>query len=290
MALYLIGDVQGCDAALQRLLDTIAFTPSRDTLFLLGDLVNRGPASEAVLRRLMGYGGAARCLLGNHDLHLLAVDAGVRSTTTGDTLDGVLHAPDRAILLHWLRHQRLAMLETVGDNWLLMVHAGVLPAWSAAKTMALASEVEAVLQSCDASRFLKSMYGGTPAAWNDSLTGADRSRVIANALTRLRFCTASGAMEFTTKESAKAAPPGYMPWFEVPERQTANITVAFGHWSTLGWLGRSDVLAMDTGCLWGGCLSALRIETGKPGQPWNTELVQVKCDQAQRPDAKPTAP
>jgi bis(5'-nucleosyl)-tetraphosphatase (symmetrical) len=290
MALYLIGDVQGCDAALQRLLDTIGFTPSRDTLFLLGDLVNRGPASEAVLRRLMGYGNAARCLLGNHDLHLLAVDAGVRSATAGDTLDGVLYAPDRATLLHWLRHQRLAMLETVGDTRLLMVHAGVLPAWSAAKTMALAGEVEAILQSCDARSFLKSMYGSTPTAWNDTLTGEDRSRVIVNALTRLRFCTASGAMEFTTKDSAKAAPPGYMPWFEVPDRQTVDITVAFGHWSTLGWLGRSDVLAMDTGCLWGGCLSALRIETSKPGQPWNTELVQVKCDQARRPDTKPIAP
>jgi bis(5'-nucleosyl)-tetraphosphatase (symmetrical) len=290
MALYLIGDIQGCDEPLQRLLEAVAFSPSRDTAFLLGDLVNRGPASDAVLRRLMGYGAAARCLLGNHDLHLLAVDAGVRSTTRGDTLDAVLHAPDRAALMYWLRHQRLAMLESVGDKQLLMVHAGVLPVWSASKTIALAAEVEVVLQSSDVSHLLKSMYGSTPTAWNDTLSGADRSRVIVNALTRLRFCTASGAMEFTTKDSANAAPPGYMPWFDVPARQTADISVAFGHWSTLGWLGRPDVLAMDTGCLWGGCLSALRIEAGKPGQPWNTELIQVKCAQTQRPDAKPTAP
>lgn len=290
MALYLIGDIQGCDAPLQRLLDTIAFSPSRDTVFVLGDLVNRGPASEAVLRRLMGYGDAARCLLGNHDLHLLAVHAGVRSTTPGDTLDAVLHAPDRSALLHWLRHQHLALLQTVGDKQLLMVHAGVLPAWSASKTLALAGEVEAALQSPNVSHFLKTMYGNTPVAWSDTLTGADRMRVIVNALTRLRFCTANGAMEFTTKESASAAPPGYRPWFEVPGRQTANTTVAFGHWSTLGWLGRSDVLAMDTGCLWGGCLSALRIEAGQPGQAWNTELVQVKCEQAQRPALATTAP
>ena len=296
MALYLIGDIQGCDAPLQRLLDTIAFSPSRDTLFVLGDLVNRGPASVDVLRRLMGYGAAARCLLGNHDLHLLAVDAGVRNTTPGDTLEAVLHAPDRPALLHWLRHQRLAMLHTVAGKDLLMVHAGVLPTWSASKTTALAADVEAALQSPAAAHFLKSMYGNTPNAWSDALTGAERTRVIVNALTRLRFCTPDGSMEFTTKESAGAAPPGYVPWFDVPNRQTASVTVAFGHWSSLGWLGRTDVLAMDTGCLWGGCLSALRIDatSGKDSsaadQPWNTELVQVKCAQTQRPGAAPTAP
>lgn len=283
MALYLIGDVQGCDAALQRLLDTLAFSPSRDTLFLLGDLVNRGPDSAAVLRRLMGYGNAARCLLGNHDLHLLAVAHGVRKPRRKDTLDGVLNAPDRQTLLHWLRLQPMALLETLGNQELLMVHAGVLPAWTAIKTIALAREVESVLQSPAAGEFFHAMYGDAPAAWNDTLTGMDRIRVVVNALTRLRFCTAEGTMEFETKDSANAAPTGYMPWFTVPGRKTASITVAFGHWSTLGWLGRTDVLAMDTGCVWGGSLSALRVEAQGHGIPWRTELIQVPCKQAQKP-------
>lgn len=283
MALYLIGDVQGCDAALQRLLDTLAFSPSRDTLFMLGDLVNRGPDSAAVLRRLMGYGKAAQCLLGNHDLHLLAVAHGVRKPRRKDTLDGILDAPDRQAMLHWLRHQRMAILETVDNKELLMVHAGVLPAWTASKTIALAQEVEAVLQSDDAGDFFHAMYGDAPVAWSDTLTGTDRIRVVVNALTRLRFCSAEGVMEFDTKDSAHAAPLGYMPWFAVPGRKTASVTVAFGHWSTLGWLGRTDVLSMDTGCVWGGALSALRVEAQGNGKPWVTELIQVPCEQAQKP-------
>ena len=205
MALYLIGDVQGCDSALQRLLDTLSFSPSRDTLYLLGDLVNRGPNSAAVLRRLMGYGDAARCLLGNHDLHLLAIAHGVRRPSRSDTLDDVLQAPDRPALLAWLCQQRLALRERHQDEELLMVHAGVLPAWTATKTIALASEVEAVLQSPDLPDFLLQMYGNEPARWDDALTGDARLRVIVNALTRLRFCTTEGEMEFETKEGAGAA-------------------------------------------------------------------------------------
>jgi bis(5'-nucleosyl)-tetraphosphatase (symmetrical) len=285
--MYLIGDVQGCDAALQRLLDTLAFSPSRDTLYLLGDLVNRGPDSAAVLRRLMAYGPAAQCLLGNHDLHLLAVAHGVRKPSRKDTLDNVLLAPDRDAMLHWLRHQRMAMLENIGDSKLLMIHAGVLPAWTAPKTIAYAAEVENLLQSGEAGEILSVMYGDAPAAWNKNLTGLDRIRVIVNALTRLRFCSVDGAMEFETKDTAGAAPPGYMPWFDVPGRKTAKVTVAFGHWSTLGWLGRSDVLSLDTGCVWGGCLSALRVVAGKPNvAAWDTELIQVKCLQAQKPGLK----
>jgi bis(5'-nucleosyl)-tetraphosphatase (symmetrical) len=283
MAMYLIGDLQGCDEPLQRLLDTIAFSASRDTLYVLGDLVNRGPASDAVLRRLMGYGDAARCLLGNHDLNLLAVAAGVRKPHRKDTLAAVLQASDREAMLHWLRHQRLAMQEQLGDHTLLMVHAGVLPAWTATKTIALATEVETLLRSPDADAFFHTMYGNAPAAWHDTLTGEDRLRVIVNALTRLRFCTADGQMEFDTKDSADAAPAGYMPWFEVPGRRTANDTLAFGHWSTLGWLERHDVLALDSGCVWGGCLSALRVAAGAKGQPMEQELVQVKCPQTQKP-------
>ncbi|WP_367849525.1 symmetrical bis(5'-nucleosyl)-tetraphosphatase [Rhodoferax sp. WC2427] len=279
MALYMIGDLQGCDSPLQRLLDRLDFSPSRDTLFFLGDLVNRGPSSLEVLRRLQGYGDAARCLLGNHDLHLLAAAHGIRPTHRHDTLQGILQAPDRGALLDWLRHQRMAMRETLEGQDILMVHAGVLPGWSAAQTMALAGEVETVLRGPNLAAFLGQMYGNTPVQWNEALQGADRLRVIVNALTRLRFCTTDGVMEFDSKEGAGARPEGYLPWFEVPGRKTAHMAVAFGHWSTLGWLGRSDVLSLDTGCVWGGSLSALKIGAS----PAANELIQVRCEQAQRP-------
>ena len=278
MAHYLIGDVQGCNDALQRLLDTLAFSPSRDTLWLLGDLVNRGPDSAGVLRRLMGYGDAAHCLLGNHDLHLLAVAHGVRPPHRSDTVADILHAPDRAALLDWLRHQSLALRHTHAGEEILMVHAGVLPSWDASKTIALAAELEAVLRGPDLPGFLQRMYGNEPAAWHEGLQGDARLRIIVNALTRLRFCTDDGIMEFATKESAGAAPPGYRPWFEVPGRRTADVTVAFGHWSTLGRLVRNDVLALDTGCVWGGCLTALRLVG-----PGAHERIAVKCEAAQTP-------
>lgn len=278
MALYLIGDIQGCDEALQRLLDAISFSPSRDTLLVLGDLVNRGPDSLAVLRRLMGYEGAARCLLGNHDLHLLTLAYGLRKPSRSDTLGAVLAAPDKQQLMDWLRHRPLAMLNALCQQPLLMVHAGVLPGWSLQKTLALASEVEDVLQSSDVKDFLRHLYGNSPARWDESLAGYDRLRVVVNALTRLRFCSVDGVMEFEAKEGAAAAPPGYMPWFDVPARQTASVTVAFGHWSTLGHVNKPGVLAMDTGCVWGGCLSALRLHPDG-----GTELLQVNCPQAQKP-------
>lgn len=282
MGLYLIGDVQGCDDALGALLAEINFSPSRDQLVLLGDLVNRGPASLAVLRRLATLGKAAQCLLGNHDLHALAAAAGVRPAHPSDTLGELLAAPDAPELLHWLRQRPLALLmppaATGGASALLMVHAGVLPQWSAAQTVAYGAEVAAALQSTQYADFLHSMYGNTPTRWNDSLRGSDRLRVIVNALTRLRFCTAEGDMEFATKEGAGAAPAGYMPWFEVPGRKTAHTTVAFGHWSTLGLQSRPDLLGLDTGCVWGGCLSAMRLDGGR------RELLQVKC-QASAPIA-----
>jgi len=281
MANYLIGDIQGCDAALQRLLDKISFSPSRDRLYLLGDLVNRGPDSLAVLRRLMGYGASACSLLGNHDLHLLAIAHGAQKPNRHDTLDDILLAADRAALLDWLRRQRLALQETFEGEDILMVHAGVLPAWNAEKTMALATEVEAVLRGPDLGDFLPQMYGNEPAGWDDSLKGTTRLRVIVNALTRLRFCTRDGQMEFDTKEGTSGAPAGYLPWFDVPGRQTAQVTVAFGHWSTLGELKRPDLLALDTGCVWGGHLSAVRLD-GAAGQRPHS-LIQVKCQAQQTP-------
>ena len=279
MALYLIGDIQGCDAALERLLTTIDFSPSRDTIYLLGDLVNRGPDSAAVLRRLMRYGGAAQCLLGNHDLNLLAVAQGSRKPHRKDTLGGILNAPDRYAMLHWVRHQRMAILLQGASKPLLMVHAGVLPSWTPERTLALAGEVEQTLQSGRAAEFFQAMYGNAPSAWSETLGGMERLRVIVNALTRLRFCTAQGAMEFDSKDGADSAPAGYMPWFDVPNRLSAQATVAFGHWSTLGWLGRMDVLAMDSGCVWGGHLSALQFNLQDDAR----QLIQIPCKAAQKP-------
>ena len=287
MALYLIGDVQGCDSALQRLLAEISFSPSRDSLYFLGDLVNRGPDSAGVLRRLMGYGASVHSVLGNHDLHLLATAYGVRKPSRKDTLQDILQAPDRAAMLDWLRNQRMAILADIEGHAVLMVHAGVLPMWTADQTIALAREVELVLQSPSLGDFLREMYGNEPTRWHEGLRGTERLRTIVNALTRLRFCSPEGQMEFDAKESAESAPAGYRPWFEAPNRQTSHLTVAFGHWSTLGWLDRSDVLSLDTGCVWGGCLSALRLggrDSALQAQaPLLQTLIQVQCDQAQVP-------
>jgi len=271
---YLIGDLQGCCNALERLLSKIDFSPSRDQLYLLGDLVNRGPSSLATLRHLIALEGSATCLLGNHDLHLLAVAHGAKKAHRNDTLAEILDAPDRDALLHWLRHQRMACYE---QGW-LMVHAGVLPQWTRDKTLALAAEVEALLRGPDLGEFLQQMYGNEPALWLDELRGLPRLRCIVNALTRLRFVDASGQMDLKTKDGADGAPPGHMPWFEVAGRQSADTPIAFGHWSTLGLLQRPDLLALDTGCVWGGRLSAARVENGRA-----LELISVKCEQAQKP-------
>lgn len=283
MSLYCIGDLQGCNEPFQRLLNTIDFSPSRDALVVLGDLVNRGPNSLGVLRSLAALGDAAQCLLGNHDLHLLAVARGIRTPGRKDTLQDVLRAPDRDPLLDWLRHRNMA-IHTHG--W-LMVHAGVLPQWTLAQTMALAAELETVLRGPDLKDFLSSMYGNMPAQWHDSLEGADRLRVVVNALTRLRFCTNEGAMEFSANEGASSGPPGYMPWFELPHRATADIPIAFGHWSALvsdrtdatrqparPTHMRSNVLPLDTGCVWGNCLTAAKLG----GSPGTFELISVSCD------------
>lgn len=270
---YLIGDVQGCCDALDRLLRAVDFSPSRDRLWLLGDLVNRGPASLATLQRVRVLGSAATCLLGNHDLHLLAVAHGVRPPHRTDTLAPLLQAPDREALLDWLRHQRLAVFAA---GW-LMVHAGVVPQWSRDDTLAAAAEVEAVLRGPALGDFLHAMYGNEPVRWDPDLAGTARLRFTINALTRLRFCTAQGEMDFKTKDGAGAAPEGFMPWFDVPGRRSADTRIAFGHWSTLGLLDRPTLLGLDTGCVWGGRLTAARIDGAA------REIIQVDCEQAQRP-------
>ncbi|TSE35392.1 symmetrical bis(5'-nucleosyl)-tetraphosphatase [Tepidimonas charontis] len=279
MALYLIGDVQGCDGALQHLLDEIGFSPSRDRLVLLGDLVNRGPASLAVLRRLRALEGAAEALLGNHDLHLLAVAAGVRQPHRNDTLHDILNAPDRATLLDWLRQRPLAL---TAEGWLL-VHAGVLPVWTPTEVLRLAEEVQARLRAPDHADWLRQMYGNEPARWDETLQGSARWRVIVNALTRLRFCRPDGEMEFATKDSAAAAPPGFVPWFDVPGRRSAGTPIAFGHWSTLGPLQRPDLLALDSGCVWGGQLSAACLPHAPVADARQVEIIRIPCPQAQAP-------
>jgi len=272
---FLIGDVQGCDDALQRLLAEIGFSPSRDRLVVLGDLVNRGPASLAVLQRLAAFEGAATCLLGNHDLHLLAVAHGVRPLKRGDTVADVLDAPERQRWLDWLRAQPLAHLEA---GW-LCVHAGVVPQWDAALTLALAEEVQAVLRGPDLPAFLRVMYGDEPRRWRDDLQGPERWRFVINTLTRIRFCSDDGTLDFKTKEGVGAALPGYRPWFDVAGRWTRGQPIAFGHWSALGLVNRPDLLALDTGCVWGGALTGVRIDGGR------RDVTQVACTSAQRPGA-----
>ena len=264
---YLIGDVQGCCAALDRLLEKIAFSASRDHLFVLGDLVNRGPQSLQTLRRLHGFGASATCLLGNHDLNLLAVAQGVRKPHKGDTIAQILDAPEREAWLHWLRHQRMAVF---AHGW-LMVHAGVVPQWDAAQTLRLAGEVEALLRSDRLAEFLPDMYGDQPARWSDALAGAPRWRFIINVLTRARFVAADGTLDLVTKDGADAAPVGFQPWFELPLRRTLGTPIAFGHWATLGLINRPDLLALDTGCVWGRSLTAARIDAG------GREIIQVDC-------------
>lgn len=270
---YLMGDVQGCCDALDRLLAAIGFTPSRDHLYALGDLVNRGPQSLATLQRLRGLGNAATCLLGNHDWHLLAAAHGVRKASKGDTIDDILNAPDRDALLEWVRHRQMAVHE---HGW-LMVHAGVVPAWDLHLTMQLASELESVLTSDALPNFLTVMYGNGPTRWSPALAGNERLRFALNVLTRIRFVDADGALDLKTKDGTGQPPPGLLPWFDAPNRATAGVPIAFGHWSTLGLVSRPDLLSLDTGCVWGGLLTAVRIDGGR------LEVFQVRCDQAQAP-------
>jgi len=263
------GDLQGCLPCLERLIRQVERDAPGAPWWFCGDVVNRGPASLETLRFVRDLGARAVTVLGNHDLHLLAVAWGIRKAHRSDTLHEILAAPDRAALLDWLRTRPLAHLD--GDH--LMVHAGVLPAWDAAQTVALAGEVSTALGGADPLSFLQTMYGNEPAAWDERLRGADRHRVVVNALTRLRFCTPEGVMEFATKDAADAAPPGHLPWFEVPDRRTRGLTVVFGHWSQLGLMQRPGLLALDTGCVWGRQLTAVQLAT----DPVDRRVWQVDC-------------
>ncbi len=270
--LWVIGDVQGCLASLQSLLEEL---PPSSRLLFIGDLINRGPQSLASLRFVKSLGERADALLGNHDLHLLAVAAGIRRQHDDDTLADILAAPDRDELLDWLRARPLALHEAGA----LFVHAGVLPQWSVQKTVSLASEIETRLRAPDYRAFLSTMYGNRPAQWDDRLQGADRARCVINALTRLRFVAADGTMDLTVKEGTSAAPPGFVPWFDHPQRATRGTPVVFGHWSTLGLVLRDDAVCIDSGCVWGGALTALCWPARR--------LIQVPCPQYRRPGSAP---
>jgi len=266
MAIYAVGDIQGCHTELVQLLETIRFDQTTDKLWLVGDLVNRGPGSLAVLRLVKSLGDSAITVLGNHDLHLLAVAEGVAELHRSDTLDEVLNADDRDELLDWLRNQRLLHAE----GGYVLVHAGLLPQWSVDQAVSLAHEVEQALCCDNHAVFLARMYGNAPHQWDDNLDGYKRLRVIVNAFTRMRICTEEGEMEFKFKGEVENIPAGYLPWFDVPSRASADAAVIFGHWSALGLKVESHVIALDTGCLWGGPLSAIRLE--------DRQLFQVACN------------
>jgi bis(5'-nucleosyl)-tetraphosphatase (symmetrical) len=266
---FAIGDVQGCFFEFLKLLELIEKTAGTEPeLWLAGDLVNRGPNSLEMLRWCVANQHRIKVVLGNHDLHLLAVDAGIRSARADDTLHEILVAPDKDVLLGWLRSQPLAHY----SQGHLMVHAGLLPQWSVELALELSREVSCMLRSDGWKVFLATMYGNEPTTWSPALRGPDRARVIINAMTRLRFCNDAGEMEFLTKEGAAFAPVGYKPWFEVPNRAASNTPIVFGHWSTLGLLNKPTVIGIDTGCVWGGKLTSVRL-AAKPSQ---RQFIQVE--------------
>jgi len=267
--IYAVGDIQGCAPSLKALVKKL---PAQSKMIFLGDLVNRGPDSLGTLRHLKQLQEEKRieCILGNHDLHLLAVDAGIRKTKGLDTVQPILDAPDRAELIHWLRHRPMAL----SNGKVLTIHAGVLPQWDLQQTIECAQEVEKALRNKSYKDFLANMYGNTPNKWSNSLKGYERLRVITNALTRIRFCTPTGTMEFESKEGFEDGPKGYIPWFKTPKRKTQDTLIYFGHWSTLGLLQHKHVIGLDTGCVWGGKLTAMEIpESGKLNK--TLEIIQV---------------
>ncbi len=265
MATYAIGDIQGCYDEFSQLLDQVRFDTQNDSLWLVGDLVNRGPNSLGVLRRVRSLGDAAITVLGNHDLHLLAVAEGAAELHRSDTLDEILNAPDCDELMAWLRTRKLLHVQ---NDWVL-VHAGLLPSWTVQQARELALEVEAALCGDHYHEFLAHMYGNQPDRWDEELSGYKRLRVVTNSFTRLRICSLQGEMEFRFKGDLAKMPAGYMPWFDVPGRASSNATIVCGHWSALGLKVTPQVIALDTGCLWGGSMTAIRLE--------DREIFQARC-------------
>ena len=270
MATYAIGDIQGCYSALRRLLDQCAFDSAVDRLWFVGDLVNRGPESLEALRFIAGLGDTATVVLGNHDLYLLMLHAGLEPRRGNDHLNNILTAPDCDELLHWLAHRPLLHVE----GQYALVHAGLLPQWTIPKAQALAEEVQAALTSKNSKKFLLHLMGSRPDHWKNRLKGWDRLRVIVNAFTRMRFCTPEGRMVMRAKGPPDTAPEGTYPWFALPDRANRTHTIICGHWSTLGFYREEGLIALDSGYVWGGALTALRIEDGEVFQVQEKELKQ----------------
>jgi bis(5'-nucleosyl)-tetraphosphatase (symmetrical) len=261
MTIYAIGDVQGCFEALQALLEKIHYQ-STDILWFTGDLVNRGPHSLAVLRFITSLKDKQVTVLGNHDLHLIAVAMGAQTIKRNDTFEDVLHAPDRDELIAWLR--RCPLLHHDKKLGYIMTHAGIPPMWNAQEAALFSQEVERVLQSDQAADFLQHMYGKHPEKWETSLIGHDRLRCITNYFTRMRLCDEEGRLDFDYKGEMKNKPANLFPWFEVPHRKEIQDKIIFGHWAALqGRIHNKNIFPLDTGCVWGGCLTALRLEDGK---------------------------
>ncbi len=271
MAHYVIGDLQGHLGPLKILLSNVNPNQDSDVLWFCGDLVNRGPDNADSLRFVRALGKRAVAVLGNHDFYLLGIACGAIPRAKDDTLDDVLAAPDREALIAWLRHRPLMHIE--GDY--ALVHAGLLPAWTIPEARALAAEVEAVLQGPDWVEFLRNLWGGKPTRWRKGLKAWDRLRVIVNAMCRMRMCSVDGEMQLKYKGPIAEAPKGVLPWFRVPGRRSMTHTVFCGHWSALGYYDGDGIVALDTGCVWGGSLTAVRIE--------DREVFSVRCTQAAAP-------
>jgi bis(5'-nucleosyl)-tetraphosphatase (symmetrical) len=257
MSTYAIGDIQGCYHAFTALLTRLQFDSKQDKLWLVGDLINRGSGSLEVLRWCYQHQQSIKTVLGNHDLHALAAARQLRSAHKYDTLQAIFDAPDAHEMLTWLRHQPLMHAE----NDYVMVHAGLLPQWTVEDALSYAKEIETVLQAAEHDDFLANMYGNEPNRWQADLMGMDRLRTITNAMTRMRICTAKGEMEFEFKGERQDIPAGYTPWFDAPRRQSQSSKIICGHWSALGLHQRDNIFALDTGCLWGGQLTAMCLET-----------------------------
>jgi bis(5'-nucleosyl)-tetraphosphatase (symmetrical) len=260
MARWAIGDVQGCADELVTLIERIGFRPGRDQLWFVGDLVNRGPQSLEVLRLVRSLGDSALSVLGNHDLHLLAVALTGARVRKSDTLGAILQAPDRDALIDWLLRRPLAHFAPEHGD--LLLHAGVVPQWDVALTLELAAEVQRSLTH-DPQALLSAMYGDQPEHWQDSLAGMDRLRFAINVFTRLRFCAPDGRIDFKQKGKPDSAPAPWIPWFKVPRRASSNVRIVFGHWSALGFYRADQLVALDTGCVWGGTLTALNLDAPK---------------------------
>lgn len=277
MTRYAIGDVQGCFEELRELLARLHFNADRDRLYFVGDLVNRGPASLQVLRLVRDLGDNATVVLGNHDLHLLAVAHGKRRSRGTDTLADILSAPDRATLLDWLLTRPMAHTEAgPGGTTDMLVHAGLVPQWDVSSALQLAREVESALRT-DAAAVFEQMYGDEPDTWSSGLTGMERLRFTINVLTRLRVCTVEGRVDLKWKGKPPPARSLYRPWFDVETRESRAARVLFGHWSALGFVQREGVVGLDSGCVWGGSLTAFDLDEERPP-------IAVPCGGYQVPD------